>query len=482
MNISQTRQLFRPQATASNQPASQAQTNQQTREATFSYNPQDELVMAPGTEVIPGVRADGSTEKFVTSEKLPSTDGNYVYDSKDQHYHEANAFAAANRTFNIFQKAYGEPLHWARADRLEVHGDEGRDLNAYYDGQGLHFFDYPIEGKNVYSGDSGEVVGHETGHALLDAVRPSYLGSWATEPGAFHESFGDVVAMLAGLKDERTLDLVAKQTGGDMRKQNAVAALGEQLGVAINKVSGGNATGGPYTRNAINSFTYKDPKSLPRSGGPDELHSEVHDFSRLWTGAFYDIFTGMVDSNMNAGMDPKTAISTAADDGMKMYANLFKPGYAPDGDFKYKDMAAAMIKSENEQNGGKYTGLIKKVMSDRKILPAGTELAASEPSTLPSGTHKVTTTLDGDRFGQFAGAKVETTASGDMTSFADNGAEAANLQNDLARQIDAGNIKMTEPNQVVTQKDLFKADGTPYTGVVRWVDGQMSIERVLIAS
>jgi len=39
---------------------------------------------------------------------------------------------------------------------------------------------------------------------------------------------------------------------------------------------------------------------------------------------------------------------------------------------------------------------------------------------------------------------------------------------------------MTEPNQVVTPRDLFKPDGEPYIGVVRWQDGKMKLERVPI--
>ena len=478
MNISANAPAFR---SLSHFQASQAPVETPTKEATFSYNPQDQLVMEPGTLTLPGVRADGSTAKFVQDSPLPAKNGNYVYDKTDKNFHGANAFAAANTTLNIFEAANGEPIKWARTDRLVVHGDEGQDLNAYYDGNGLHFFHEPIEGKNVYSGDSGEVVGHEAGHAILDALRPAYFNLWGTEPGAFHESFGDVLAMLASFKDKRVLDRVLEQTGGDLSKFNISAALGEELGVAINKVSGENATGGDYTRNAINEFKYQDPATLPRDGGPDKLHAEVHDFSRLWTGAFYEIFTAMVNGHKAAGLDAGAAISKAADEGLKMTADLFKKGYAPEGNFKYKDMAQALIKSENDHNGGKYTGLISKVMTDRKIIGAGEADVASLQS-LPEGTHQLSTTLDGDRFGQYAGARVETTLSGEFSTFAQEATESAQLRDDLARLIDAGEIKMTEPNQVLDKKDLFKADGTPYTGVVRWTDGQMSIERTHIAS
>lgn len=445
----------------------------------FSFNPQDQLVMQAGTLVVPGVRPDGTTSKFTLDTPLEAKDGAFVYSQDDHNYHAANAFAAANRMANMFEQAWGQPLPWARAERLTVHGDEGQDLNAYYDGEGLHFFHYPVGQGMVYSADSGEVVGHECGHALLDAVRPGYFSTWNTDPGAFHESFGDVVALLGSLRDERTLDLVLQQTGGDLTKANSAAQLGEELGTAINTVVGHDVTGGNFTRNAINSFTWKDPSTLPENGPPDELHNEVHDFSRLWTGAFYDIFTGIVNENVANGQDIKAAILSATDAGFKMYADLFKAGYAPEGEFTYRDMAAAMIKSENEQNEGKYTGLISKVMSDREILPQTAGLMA--PPVLDAGTRTLATTLNGDQFGQFSGARVETLLSGQQANLVGDGAQADQLSQQMARLIKAGEIKMTEPNQVVTSKDLFKADGEPYRGVVRWVDGQMTIERVKIA-
>ena len=64
--------------------------------------------------------------------------------------------------------------------------------------------------------------------------------------------------------------------------------------------------------------------------------------------------------------------------------------------------------------------------------------------------------------------------------FAGDPLETEKLNQQLARLIKSGDIKMTEPNEVVTTKDLFKPNREPYKGVVRWLDGQMTIERVKI--
>jgi hypothetical protein len=51
----------------------------------------------------------------------------------------------------------------------------------------------------------------------------------------------------------------------------------------------------------------------------------------------------------------------------------------------------------------------------------------------------------------------------------------------VAKLISQGRIKFTNPGETPATKDLFDSQGRPYTGVVKWVDGQMHIERVKIA-
>ena len=90
-------------------------------------------------------------------------------------------------------------------------------------------------------------------------------------------------------------------------------------------------------------------------------------------------------------------------------------------------------------------------------------------------------TLSGDDFGMFSGAKVETQVDGSFPLGQD--ADSQNrLKANMKRLIAQGRILYTEPHQNLTTKDYFDSEGLPYTGVVRWVDGQMTIERVPIVS
>lgn len=451
----------------------------------FSYNPQDQLVMSPGTLKLSGLNADLTSQKVALSEPLEPVNGKYVYEPGDARFHGANAFAAVNRTLDLFTEAYGQPVQWATGrEKLSITPNAGNDFNAYYsrDDGGLFFFEGvdPKSKKSTFSADSGEVVGHEAGHAILDAIRPGYFSAWSLDPGAFHESFGDVLAMLTSLKDERVVAQVVEQTGGDLTRQNSVAALGEELGVAINNSVGKNVTGGDYTRNAINSFQWQDPAKLPSSAPPDKLARQVHSFSRLWTGAFYEVFTGMVQDKLAQGLEPAAALSAAADEGLKMYGRMMKA--APEGDFTFKDMANALVKSENEGNQGKYSALIENRFRQRGILPEQSNFAEQDMEGPGPGTRLCSTRLEGPEFGMFQGAQVESLLSGqEQASLRADEGPALQLKQRMQELIAEGEIKYTEPNQKISAKDLFRPDGRPYTGVVRWLDGQMQIERVRIA-
>ena len=79
---------------------------------------------------------------------------------------------------------------WQPGRTLRVTLDAGVDLNAYYDRRGLSFFHDTVGRTTVYSGESPDVVCHELGHAVLDALRPELWDAMSVEVAAFHESFG----------------------------------------------------------------------------------------------------------------------------------------------------------------------------------------------------------------------------------------------------------------------------------------------------
>lgn len=469
-------------------PAPPASKPEVAQEAEFSYNSQDRLVMDPGTTVLKGVEAGPRTERFAmkgTSLK-PNADGDYVFEAKDPRSTSAVAFSAAQKTLETFESAFGGKVDWAfRRPQMGVYPDhqDRPMLNAYYsrnDGSVNFFHDTDrVTGTLIQSGSSGEVVSHEVGHAILDGLRPGYLAAWNSDTGGFHESFADSMAILMGTQDEAVVAKVVDQNGGDLRQPSILSGVAEELGRGINNASGTNRTGGDYLRQAVNNFKWADPRTLPERGGPDRLGHEAHDFSRLWTGAFYEVLTQINQEKMDAGIPPQEAIKQTGQEGIRMLANLVRE--APKGQFTYRQMAEAFVKSDEKHNAGQQASRIREVFTNREILSPNLYANAEDAVPASENFRMVQTTLRGSGFGQFEGAVVKTPVDEAFPLGKDVETEKR-TRDDIKRLIDAGRILMTNPGQRVETKDLFDAQGRPYVGVVTWENGQMNIERVPIIS
>ena len=190
-------------------------------------------------------------------------------------------------------------VQWQPGKSLPVDLDHGVDLNAFYDRVGLRFFHASAGGKTVYSGESPDVVAHELGHAILDSIKPALWDAMSMEIGSFHESFGDMSGLLAALQLAEVRSGVLAETGGSIARNSRWSRLAEQLGWAIRLVAP-DAVDADCLRNAANSFSYRNPASLPRSAPATQLSREVHSFSRVFTGAALDCLAGMLKSRPTA--------------------------------------------------------------------------------------------------------------------------------------------------------------------------------------
>jgi hypothetical protein len=184
-------------------------------------------------------------------------------------------------------------LSWEVGSILPVDLDFGIDLNAFYDREGLKFFHGSAAGRTVFSGESPDVVCHELGHAVLDSLKPQLFDAASIEVAAFHESFGDMSALLSALQLPSVREGVLAETGGVLRRASRLSRLAEQLGWAIRQ-SVPSAVEPDCLRNAVNTFFYRDPDTLPTTAPAAAISSEPHSFSRVFTGAFLEGLAGML--------------------------------------------------------------------------------------------------------------------------------------------------------------------------------------------
>lgn len=180
---------------------------------------------------------------------------------------------------------------WIPGPVLPAVPSAGEDLNAYYDRKALVFF-RDVDAKTgviVQSGESPDVVTHEQGHAILDALRPDFWDAPHFEVAAFHEAFGDLAAIFVALATPFLATEVEAETQGEPARSNLVSRLAEELGEAVRGRYGEDAALPGSLRDAVNDFEYADPKTLPDSAPARALAAEPHSFCRVMTGACWQV-------------------------------------------------------------------------------------------------------------------------------------------------------------------------------------------------
>ena len=169
-----------------------------------------------------------------------------------------------------------------------------KDTPCDTDHFGLSFFHDTVHGTKVYSGESPDIVCHELGHAVLDALQPKLWCANLVEVAAFHESFADISAILSALQLPSLRQSILEETQGRLYQSSRLTRLGEQLGWAIRQLYPDKVEQ-DCLRNAVNSFFYQDPNTLAPISPIYSLSTEEHSFSRIFTGAFFNALAGMFE-------------------------------------------------------------------------------------------------------------------------------------------------------------------------------------------
>ena len=278
---------------------------------------------------------------------------------------------ALRRTSDFWGSVLGPNARWNPqvGDVLPVILDEGVDLNAYYDRQALNFFHASVGDRMVYSGESPDIVCHEFGHAVLDAVRPQLWDVASFEPPAFHESFGDMSAILTALELPSVRAAVLQETGSVLYRSSRLSRLAEQLGWAIRQRHPDDVDA-DCLRNAVNQLFYQNPDNLPTFAPASQLCSEPHSFSRVFTAAFFHSLAMMFAASGSRTETDLLEVSRAL---ASLLARAIR--ISPVVPEYYAQIAAHMVKLA----GPKYEGAIKAAMVRHGILSVpGAALVAAE--------------------------------------------------------------------------------------------------------
>ena len=283
---------------------------------------------------------------------------------------------AAILAVRAYESSAGAHALWqGNRRKIALRQDRGVDLNAYYDRLSFSFFHQTLGGKTYSSGASTDVVAHEVGHGLLDALRPDLFTANYFEVAAVHEAFGDCIAILTALADADTRDKLLA-LAPDLRKRNFVESTAEELSHAIGLLLPGHNASAP--RRAFNTFKYQLPSTLPSHGGPGALINEIHSFGMVFSACFWDLIANLFAAG--AQKDSAALLASARLAGRILIAGS---KYAPVAPRFMQSVGRTMTLADQVMHGGANREHIRDAFARHAILLGTNAMLA--PTALLAG-------------------------------------------------------------------------------------------------
>jgi hypothetical protein len=309
------------------------------------------------------------------SSAQPDEQGNYLYPPGTPEFDQVNAFYYTTMTLRMYERYTQRPLPWAFSDEvLDVDPHAGNDANAFYNEHeqwlGFQLFVPTPGAASISTAQSADIVSHEAGHAVLDGLRDYYNESFGLGTAAFHESFGDMTAVLVALHDDSLLRQLLTRTKDNLQLDNFIAEIGEQLSGSLSARTPDDFDHTIYLRNAINkliALPFNDLVYRPLDP-VEQLGRQPHNYSRLFTGAFYDALIAIYEHQRKTAATPHIALTRARDILGKLLITAVECG--PVGELQFADMAKAFLAADQLLHQGTYAALLIDVFQKRGIATA----------------------------------------------------------------------------------------------------------------
>jgi len=278
-----------------------------------------------------------------------------------------NCHVTLGNCINAVQSMMERPLdRWSAVNLLQIVPTAGPDMNAYYDRRSLKFFYHNHKGKTVYFGDSVDIVAHELGHAVLDAMRPDFWSVQSLEIWSFHEAFSDVVSVFNLLNYDVAIRQVIEETNGDLRLPNHSSRLAEEVGRLIRDYTGDPA----YLPDALRDparerFHYVDPRSLPDKTRNDHLAAECHSFGRVFSAAWYEALVRLYEQSQSMGVSPEESLARSRD---VCFSVILKGAQASPRVVDYYEAVARCMVAVAADHGPDVSSIFSDVFREWKII------------------------------------------------------------------------------------------------------------------
>jgi hypothetical protein len=257
---------------------------------------------------------------------------------------QVNAYATVLRTLHLLEgpDTLGRKIKWASgASQLLVVPRAGLAANASYQRASnslqLFFFRLSPEASDYcYTSLSRDVIAHETGHAVLDAIAPDLYTCITPQSLALHETIADLTALLMAISSRALADKVLEDTGGSIDNSNAFCMLAEEVGLALY----------PGRRGPLRSLLNT---SKLEPGAPNEPHA----LSEVLSGALYRLLVRMHTARRQryAAEERRTEFSVSGE-ALYKASQQFKRmvfralDYLPPGEVSFASFGRAIIAAD----------------------------------------------------------------------------------------------------------------------------------------
>jgi hypothetical protein len=356
--------------------------------ARFLIWKQDPTVVDPGvrTVFVDGLILNGPLDARIATDLAGTTpvarnaNADFIFTPGTAAFDAAQTWCVAREALTMCERVRrsylpgpaNAPIPWVwntagNTDKLTVFPQAGETRNAYYSrsAKALKFFYFPSAGSTVYTCRSLDIVAHETGHAILDGLKPGWIGnSNAPQTGGLHESFGDLMAIFLALSQLDQVEAVIALSKANLHNRNFIAALAEQFGLALGTTMG--------LRNADNDLKLS------------QVGNEVHAISQVFTGGIYDVLADIFAFEwlrQRSVKDPALILLEVAHELFKLLLHAIEG--APATNATYADVVNHMLAISSAQGDPvNYRGFIRNRFTLREVVVSPTPLTAVEEGTL----------------------------------------------------------------------------------------------------
>jgi hypothetical protein len=192
----------------------------------------------------------------------PGSDGHFTHlnpDSRD--FSAATMYATVRRVLDIFQDYFDHRIDWHfESDFVRLELIPLIEWDNAQSGYGFLEFGFgrtitgTIDHTRPYC-ENFDVLAHEVGHSIIfsDVGVPTSLNDRAIDYGGFHESSGDLTAIVSLLHFHSFVDYLLDQTKGNLLTVNGLDRVGElsdsrEIRVALNAKRLSDVGPGPHER------------------------------------------------------------------------------------------------------------------------------------------------------------------------------------------------------------------------------------------